>query len=318
MQKKESAPQKRLIIDTDPGVDDAHALLLALSHESVKVEAITTVAGNVCLEKTTRNALTVLEVLGKDVPVYAGCTDSLVQSPPRRAISHGSDGLGDAELPSPRRSPEAEHAALALVRLTGQFPGAVTIVAIGPLTNLALATRLDPALPQRVQRLVVLGGVISGRGNSWLPAAEFNFYVDPEAAFVVLEHWKNILLVPWETVEKHRLLAAELEELFAIEGKKADFFRRTIQLRMAQQLPLYGGINEPDPLAMALAIDESLIIKSERKAVTVECQGSLTRGQSIVDWNGILGKSPNVEIVLDIDRRRYIEMIKQSLQSAEE
>ncbi len=312
--KKEPTLQKRLIIDTDPGVDDAHALILALSHAAVQVEAITTVAGNVSLEKTTRNALTVLEVAGKEVPVYAGCTDSLVHTPPRRAISHGSDGLGDAKFPPPRRSPEAEPAALALVRLTRQLPGGYTIVAIGPLTNLALATRLDPALPQRVQRLVILGGVISGRGNSWLPAAEFNFYLDPEAAFVVLENWNNILLVPWETVERHRLKADELEELFAIESKKADFFRCTIQQRMAQQLPLYGGVNEPDPLAVAIAMDESLIQKSERKAVTVECQGSLTRGQSIVDWNGILGKKPNAEIVLEIDQRRYVEMLKQSLQ----
>lgn len=317
MIREETASQKKLIIDTDPGVDDAHALLLALSHAAVHVEAITTVAGNVSLQTTTRNALTVLELLSKEVPVYAGCKDSLVQSPPRRAISHGSDGLGDVNLPPPRRSAQAEHAASALVRLTGQLSGACTIVAIGPLTNLALATRLDPSLPQRVQRLVILGGVISGGGNSWLPAAEFNFYADPEAAFVVLENWNNILLVPWETVERHRLIATELDELFAIEGKKADFFRRTIQQRMAEQLPLYGGVNEPDPLAMAIAIDESLIQKSERKAVSVECQGSLTRGQSIVDWHGILGKSPNVEIVLEIDQRRYIEMLKQSLQDCE-
>ncbi|MCS6907531.1 MAG: nucleoside hydrolase, partial [Anaerolineales bacterium] len=156
-------------------------------------------------------------------------------------------------------------------------------------------------------------GVISGRGNAWLPAAEFNFYVDPEAALVVLEHWRNLLLVPWETVERHRLKAAELEELFAIEGKKAEFFRRTIRQRLEQQLPLYNAVNEPDPLAMAVAIDESLVLRSAKKAVTVECFGSLTRGQSIVDWNDILGKEPNAEIVLEVDHRRYVEMLKQSL-----
>ncbi|MCX8062608.1 MAG: nucleoside hydrolase, partial [Anaerolineales bacterium] len=138
---------KRLIIDTDPGVDDAHALLLALSHPNVKVDAITTVAGNVTLEKTTCNALTVLEFLGKRVPVYPGCANSLVQSPPQRAISHGSDGLGDCNFPPPQSSPEREPAALAILRLTQQSPGEFTIVAIGPLTNIALATRLDPTLP---------------------------------------------------------------------------------------------------------------------------------------------------------------------------
>jgi purine nucleosidase len=304
---------KRLIIDTDPGVDDAHALILALSHPGVQVQAITTVAGNVSLEKTTRNALNVLEWLGKDVPVYAGCADSLVQSPPKRAISHGSDGLGDVNFAPPRRSPQTEHAAEALVRLTRQRPAEITLVAIGPLTNLALATRLDPALPQRVRRLVILGGVIGGRGNAWLPAAEFNFYVDPEAAFVVLENWKNVLLVPWETVEQHRLSAAELEQLFAIESHKADLFRRTIQQRLEQQMPRYDGVNEPDPLAMAVAIDETLILRSVKKAMTVERFGSITRGQSIVDWNDLLGKEPNVEIVLQVDQQRYVEMLKQSL-----
>lgn len=309
---------KRLIVDTDPGVDDAHALLLALSHPAVTVEAITTVAGNVPLEKTTRNALKVLEVLDKCVPVYPGCADSLVQSPPQRAISHGSDGLGDSNFPPPQRSPEEEHAALAILRLTQQMPGAYTIVAIGPLTNLAVATRLDPALPQRVRRLVILGGVISGRGNAWLPAAEFNFYVDPEAAAVVFENWENILLIPYETVEKHRLSAQELEALFAIPGQKAAFFRRTLQQRVEQQLPLYGAVNEPDPLAMAVAIDETLIQKSEKKAIWIERFGSITRGQSVVDWQGILGKSPNTEIVLEVDHLRYVEMLRQSLREASE
>lgn len=304
---------KRLIIDTDPGVDDAHAILLAFSHPAIWVEAITTVAGNVSLDQTTRNALTVLEILGKNVPVYAGCADSLVQSPAQRAISHGKDGLGDVNFPPPHRSPEREHAALAILRLTRQSPGEYTIVAIGPLTNLALATRLDPDLPQRVHRLVILGGVTSGRGNAWLPAAEFNFYVDPEAAYVVLENWNNLLLVPWETAEKHRLNHATLEELFALEGEKAAFFRRTIQQRWEQQLPIYGAVNEPDPLAIAITIDDSLILRSEKKAVTVERFGSITRGQSIVDWNGILGKSPNAEIVLEVDQQRYVEMLRQSL-----
>ncbi|GAB4475690.1 MAG: nucleoside hydrolase [Anaerolineales bacterium] len=304
---------KRLIVDTDPGIDDAHALMLALSHPAVQVEAISTVAGNVSLEQTTRNALTVLELLGNEVPLYAGCADSLVHSPPRRAVSHGSDGLGEGNFPPPRRAPVKEHAASALVRLTRQYPGEITLVAIGPLTNLAVATRLDPELPKRVQRLVILGGVISGRGNSWLPAAEFNFYLDPEAAYVVFENWHNLLLVPWETVEKHRLSKAEVEALFAIESPKAAFFRRTLRQRFEQQVPLYGGVNEPDPLAMAIAIDQTLIQKSVTKAVTVECFGSITRGQSIVDWEGVLGKNPNAEIVLEVDQGRYVEMLKQSL-----
>ena len=167
----------RLVIDTDPGVDDAHAIMMALSYPGATIEAITTVAGNVSLEQATRNALIILDVAGgHDVPVYPGCEDALVIPTPRRAISHGSDGLGDSGYPPSARQASAEHAVHALIRLANEAPGELTLVAIGPLTNIALATRLDPGLPRKYKRLVVMGGAIHTQGNSWERAAEFNFY----------------------------------------------------------------------------------------------------------------------------------------------
>src|SRR5438105_2516675 len=139
---------RRLVIDTDPGVDDAHAIMMAFAHPDVRVEALTTVAGNVSLEQATRNALIILDVIGQDAPVFPGCEDALVIPTPRRAISHGTDGLGDSGYPPSLRQAASEHAVQALIRLATEAPGALTLVALGPLTNIALATRLDPLLPQ--------------------------------------------------------------------------------------------------------------------------------------------------------------------------
>ncbi|MCE7988692.1 MAG: hypothetical protein DYG89_46650 [Caldilinea sp. CFX5] len=144
----------RIIIDTDPGVDDAHALLMACTYPKAQVEALTTVAGNVALELATRNALIVLDGIGQAIPVFPGCADALVIPTPRRAISHGVDGLGDSGYAPSARQPAAEHAVHALIRLANASPGELTLVAIGPLTNVALATRLDPGLPQKYKQLL--------------------------------------------------------------------------------------------------------------------------------------------------------------------
>jgi purine nucleosidase len=167
----------RLVIDTDPGVDDAHAIMTAFAHPGARVKAITTVAGNVPLERTTANACTILDVLEQDVPVYAGCDRPLVGQPPDASYFHGADGLGDSGYPPSRRGVADRHAVNALIRQANESPGELTLVAIGPLTNVALATRLDPTLPQKYQRLVVMGGAIRCVGNI-TTAAEFNAYAD--------------------------------------------------------------------------------------------------------------------------------------------
>jgi len=173
----------RLVIDTDPGVDDALAIMAAFAHPKALVEAITTVAGNVSLERTTANACTILDVLEQNVPVYAGCNCPLVGDAVDAGHIHGEDGLGDSGYPPSARQVADEHAVNALIRLANEWPGELTLVAIGPLTNVALATRLDPMLPQKYARLVVMGGSIRGVGNV-TTAAEFNVYADPEAAAV--------------------------------------------------------------------------------------------------------------------------------------
>jgi purine nucleosidase len=303
----------RLVIDTDPGVDDAHAIMLACAHPQTKVEALTTVAGNVSLERATLNALIVLEIVGQAVPVFAGCADALVIPTARRALSHGADGLGDSGYPPPSRRASPEHAVHALIRLADEAPGELTLAAIGPLTNVALATRLDPALPQKYKRLIVMGGAIYAQGNSWERAAEFNFHCDPEAAAVVFDRWPEVTLVSWETTLAHGLQLEQVEELAKGDSPRADFFRRTIHKRFVAQDSGQRVLSEPDPLALAVALEPDIVRRAETRFVEIELAGRFTRGQTVVDWYGLTDHAHNAQLVLEVDRERYWELLKLSL-----
>lgn len=304
---------ERLVIDTDPGVDDAHAIMMAFAHPGVEVAAITTVAGNVRLDEATRNALIVLQVLGRDAPVFAGCDDAMVMRTPRRAISHGDDGLGNSGYPPAARQAAPEHAVLALIRLANESPGQLTLVALGPLTNLALATCLDPALPQKYKRLVVMGGAIHARGNSWERAAEFNFYCDPEAAGVVFARWPSFTLVPWESAVSHALLPEEIEALAGYDNPRGELFRRSIRHRFVEREAGQKVLTEPDPLAMAVALEPDIVRQAEEQYVEIELAGSMTRGQTVVDWYGLKEHTPNALLVQAVRRDRFLELMRLSL-----
>jgi len=300
----------RLVIDTDPGVDDAHAIMMAFAHPGARVEAITTVAGNVSLARTTANACTILDVLGQDVPVYAGCDRALVTRTPDASYVHGEDGLGESGYPLSRRKVADEHAVNALVRLGNESPGELTLVAIGPLTNLALATRLDPTLAQKYQRLVVMGGSIRGTGNV-TSVAEFNAYSDPEAAAIVFDAWPGLTLVSWETTMAHGLSAEQVETLMAIDSPRAEFFRR-ITRRTIEFIHQFLGrqvLFAPDGLAVAVALDPGIVRKAETHYVQIELAGHHTRGQTAVDWFDRTGREPNVNLVLEMDAKRVWELM---------
>jgi purine nucleosidase len=307
---------ERLIIDTDPGVDDAHAILMALAHPDARVEALTTVVGNVGVDRTTANAAIILDAAQADVPIYRGCATPLVTLGSGDAAHvHGVDGLGDAGFaPSPRR-PEAEHAANALVRLASAAPGELTLVAIGPLTNLAVALKLDPALPEKFKKLVVMGGAIFSRGNTENLSAEFNVYHDPEAAHIVLGAWPRVTLVSWETTMAYGFDPALLDKFFALGTRRADFFRRSNE-KIIQYLTQVLGRRQlfaADGLAMAVALEPGIVTRAETHAVSVELGGRLTRGQTTVDWLNRSGRPANVEIVLEVNRERFIELMEAGL-----
>ncbi|MGD9030813.1 MAG: nucleoside hydrolase [Anaerolineae bacterium] len=304
----------RLIIDTDPGVDDAHAIMMAFAHPEAQIEALTTVAGNVSLERTTANACTLLDVLEQDVPVYAGSNRPLLAGSLDASHVHGEDGLGESGYPPSRRQVADEHAVHALYRLANESPGELTLVAIGPLTNVALATRLDPTLPTKYKRLVVMGGAIHGIGNV-TPTAEFNVHTDPKAAAVVFDAWPGLTLVSWETTMAHGFSAAQIEALMAIDSPRAEFFRR-ITRRTLETIHQMLGREEllaPDGLAVAVALEPDIVRRAEAHHVQVELAGEHTRGQTVVDWSDQSGREPNVNLVLEIDTERLWELMKAAI-----
>jgi purine nucleosidase len=301
----------RFVIDTDPGVDDAHAIMMAFAHPEAHIEAITTVAGNVSLERTTANACTILDVLEQDVPVYAGCCRALVARTPDASYAHGKDGLGDSGYPPSKRRVATEHAVNALVRLANESPGELTLVAIGPLTNLALATRLDPTLPKKYKRLIVMGGSIRGMGNA-TPAAEFNAYVDPEAAAIVFDSWPGLTLISWETTLDHGFTAEQVETLMSMDSPRAQFFRRITPqtIEFVHQILGLEGMFSPDALAVAVALEPGIVRKAEAHYIQVELAGEHTRGQTTVDWLDRTGHEPNVNLVLEVDPQRLWELMQ--------
>lgn len=302
-----------LLIDTDPGVDDALAILMAHAHADVA--GLSVAAGNVGLGHTVRNARTLVDLIGARTPVFAGCSSPLVRRPEEdAAFVHGSDGFGDVGFPEPQAGVEDESAALALLRLTRERPGELTLVALAPLTNVALALRLDPTLPDRVKRLVVMGGAVTGHGNTGKVPAEFNVGFDPEAAHVVFEAFPEFDLVDWEATLRYAFDDAEFDRWLAAGDERARFFAQVFgTARAYNRQNDRSGVIAADALAMAVAIDPSIVVRSERRHVAVELDGRLTRGATVVDWAGRLKRLANANIALEIDAGRFAVMVRRAL-----
>jgi purine nucleosidase len=304
-----------LLIDTDPGVDDALAILMAHKHSDVA--AMTIAAGNVGLRHTLGNALKLLDVLGAETPVHPGCETPLVLAAADAAFVHGADGFGDAGYDASTRTAQSEHAALAILRLSRERSGELTLVALGPLTNLALALRLDPTLPERIPRLVIMGGAVNGRGNTHLVPAEFNIGFDAEAAHIVFSSWPKFDLVDWEATMRHGLDYAEIERWFECGSAQAQFFA-AISRRTRTWAREHGRerLLAADALAMAVALDPTLVSDSRECHVAVELTGALTRGATVVDWEGRMGRKANANIVLGVDQARFESLVRSALGAA--
>lgn len=309
-----------LVIDTDPGVDDARAIMLAQAHPDAKIHALTTVGGNVGVDQTTANACVLLDALGvapDRTPIYRGAGTGLLAVQYDGAYFHGADGFGNNNfLPSSRRV-EGEHAVNALVRMANERPGELTLAAIGPLTNLALATRLDPALPHKFKRLVIMGGTIRGTGNNRRnPSAEFNAYMDPEAMAIVFETWQDFWLVSWETTLHHQLEPAQVEQLMSVNTPRGKFWAQLTRESLEYVTKRMGrpGLFMPDEIALAIAVEPEIVTKSEHRYMSVELRGEHTRGQTTVDWFNLTGRAPNAHVVLEINKERFIELLMASAQ----
>lgn len=308
--------RSHLLIDTDPGVDDALAILMA--HQHGRVCGLTVTAGNTGLEHTVRNACTLVDLLTSDTPVFAGCSEPLVRAPDEDAVHvHGGDGFGDSGLPPPACKPSAEHAALAMIRLTREQPGKLTLVALAPLTNLALAVRLDPAFPSRVGRLVIMGGAVNAHGNMRRSPAEFNIGFDPEAAHIVFSAFDQFDLVDWELAVRHAFDEARFDRWLAAGDKRADLFNRisgTSRYYNAERER--RGVIAADALAMAVALEPDIVTRAENRHVAVELDGSLTRGMTVVDWEHRGTAAANARIALELDHERFSSLVAAALGAA--
>ena len=304
---------KRIIIDCDPGIDDAQAIMMAYRHPCITIEAITTVAGNVGVDLTTGNALKVLDALeAEPIPVFPGAKTGLVEVGKNASFVHGVDGVGDVGLPESKRQPEVEPAALALIRLAKEQPGELELIAIGPLTNLALALRLEPELPSLYKRLVIMGGAYLGQGNTENLPAEFNIFTDPDAAKVVFDNWPKFTMVSWEATLDHGISFDELQLLFGLNTPRSVFLEKIFQKTLNFIRNVHNGSMSfaADPLSMAVLMEPGIVQESEEKYVQIERHGSLCRGMTIVDWFGTTGQPPNVEIIRKVDKERFFQLYK--------
>ena len=294
----------KILIDTDPGVDDAMAILMA--HDRADVLGLSVAAGNVGLNYTVANALKLVDVIGAQTPVYAGCATPLVHAAADAAAVHGSDGFGDTGYTPSTRKAQSEHAALAILRASHEHAGKLVLVALAPLTNVALALKLDPSLPQRVAKFVVMGGAVTGRGNYGTVPAEFNIGFDPEAAHGVFSSWPHFTLVDWEATVRHGLDFERFEAMLDKGDARAQFYASITQKTRAWSRERgRPKLLIADALAMAVALEPDIVLREEERHVAVELDGRLTRGATVVDWENRLGERANARIVLDVDQSRF-------------
>jgi len=300
---------RHIILVTDPGVDDALAILLALSSQELEVEALTTVVGNVSQEKANRNARQLLEFLGVDgVPVAPGAERPLIEEPRPDEDIHGPEGLGQASLPEPRLKPDERSAVELIVERAEELGGELTLIAVGPLTNIALAYMAEPRLPEMVGELIIMGGAYGvtpyGFGNA-SPVAEFNIWHDPEAASIVFKAGFKLRAVGLDvtTDPRNRMSPALFREIEALENPRA----RLIADLCRDLVQRFNGLSLHDPLAVAAAVDPSLI---DFKAfhVDVELRGEYTRGMTVTDRRPGSRAPVNVEVAVDVDSERFLKL----------
>jgi purine nucleosidase len=304
-----------LLIDTDPGVDDALAILMALNDANHDVVGLSIAAGNVGLECTVRNALKLCEVAGRnDISVFAGCTSPLVFAPREDAAHvHGRDGFGDAGFAPPARQAEAEHAALAILRLSREHAGELLLVALGPLTNIALALKLDSTLPSRIRRFVVMGGAVNAHGNI-TPVAEFNIGFDPEAAHMVFDAFPTFDLCDWQATLAHGFHHQKVECWLQADSPCARFYDQISLKTRNWSADRRGEFwHSADALAMAWALQPEGALEMTTRPLQVETAGHLTRGMTVIDWNRQTRRADNANLLLRYDQARFEGMAEAAL-----
>ncbi|HVO61062.1 MAG TPA: nucleoside hydrolase [Terriglobales bacterium] len=311
--------QRVFLIDTDTASDDAVALIMALRASEVRVAAITTVAGNVPVQQSTCNALYLVELCGADVPVYMGADKPLLRPYQNATWFHGCDGLGEHNYPAPRRSPGDLHAVDAIIQTVESNPD-IVIVTLAPLTNLALALAKRPDLANRVSRCVVMGGAPCGEGNV-TPAAEYNIWVDPEAARIVFLSGLPVEMIGWHLSRAEAVVNdTDIAHIQRFKTKLGDFaIECNSHARNAYKIQTgEDGISLPDPVAMSIALDPTIGTQWSSHFVDIETSSDLTRGMTVVDrlnvakdernqtvWSAALANNRQSKICWTMDTKRW-------------
>jgi len=304
-----------IVLDCDPGHDDALAITLALARPELQLLGITTVGGNSPLANTTRNALRVLALLGRsDVPVGPGAERPLLRESRIAVEFHGESGLDGADLPEPLAAPRPEGALALTEALLAGCPRPVTIVATGPLTNVALLLRARPGLAGRIERICLMGGSL-GEGNT-TASAEFNIWQDPEAASIVFTSGIPISMMGLDVTHRALFLEADVARLAAIGTPLARVWVELLHFFAAYHRRRYGWDGSPIHDAVAVAhLAVPGLVTTELLRVDVETGGALTRGRTVADREGLQGLPANVEAGMDIDRGRFVDLLVDAIAS---
>lgn len=303
-----------VIIDCDPGHDDALMLMLAVGSKKFDIKAVTTSAGNQTQEKTLHNTLRILTLLNARVPVYRGCEKPMYRDLITGDYVHGETGLDGPMMPPPAFNPEKLNAVEGIAKILTNSSEPITIVPTGPLTNIAVMLLAYPHLKSKIERISLMGGGIT-RGNM-TPLAEFNIYADPEAASVVFSSGIPITMCGLDVTHKALVFQEDIEMFRSIGNKTGiaaadmlDFFSKFYR---ENRLELDGGAALHDPCAIAWLIAPE-IFQSKPCFVDVETTGKLTTGATVVDFYNVLDNSPNTEVVFDIDRKKYIALLADAI-----
>ena len=306
-----------IILDCDPGHDDAIALILALASPELDLKAVTTSAGNQTPEKTLRNALRILTLLQRnDIPVAGGAVKPLMRELIIADNVHGESGLDGPELPEPNFAPQQCNAVELIAKTLRESKEPMTIVATGPLTNIALLLTSHAELKPKIARIVIMGGA-AGLGN-WTPAAEFNIYVDPEAAEIVFQSGLPIVMAGLDVTHRAQIMSEDIERFRQLDNPVAAVVADLLDFFMEyhkQEKWGFQGAPLHDPCTIAWLIKPSMFTCVERW-VGVETQGKYTQGMTVVDYYGLTNNAPNTTVMMDIDRQAFVDLLVERVGTA--
>ncbi|HET9589943.1 MAG TPA: nucleoside hydrolase [Anaerolineales bacterium] len=306
---------KRILLDTDPGIDDSLAILLALASPEIQIEGITTVHGNCSVEQATVNALSILELVrATGIPVAKGFALPLVQPSLLAAETHGDSGLGYAKLPAPRRGPEARHASDFLIEKILSSPGEITLLALGPLTNVAFAIRKEPRLVEAVREVIVMGGALRYPGNA-SPLAEYNVFVDPHAAHIIYHSGMPVTLAPLDVTYQCILTPEDVKRLQKTPSASGRFIADSTRFYMEfhdEYQQIYGcAINDPLALALAFAPD---LCQYQDLYVDVDISGGVSMGKTFGRFYDGTKAQPNMRVALEVRAGDFMELFLQRME----